>query len=412
MQDILLNVLFILFLLLTTQLFLETRGKRVQRWVRGFIIYLASSAAILFCMHYSITVSEEYRFDLRAAPFILGGFFGGPLVSVGLFLTMIAARFILGFDSGFWGVVLNYGVLLIPLVILNHRYSRLSNRQRMAILLSVILLHVAWSRVVYTVFFHSGVSMSLFVKVNAVKLVVIMVVGLFAEGMLRGSKLREEQELMEKMQLVSHLSASISHEVRNGLTSAHGFFQLLRKKETDPLKLQYIEYALDELNRTEQIVRDFLTFAKPAPKEVTQIQIDQVLENCIALIEPLANMNSIEIKKFLMPTKLTCDEGLLKQVFVNILRNAVEAMPQGGVLEVHMASDNKSNLIAIKDTGTGMSKEQIQRMGTPYFTTKGQKGTGLGMMVAYRIIQEMRGDIRVYSQLGVGTTFVLHLPRE
>ena len=98
------------------------------------------------------------------------------------------------------------------------------------------------------------------------------------------------------------------------------------------------------------------------------------------------------------------------RLFLIYLKNAIEAMPNGGQLEIYMNSNKNVYEISIKDTGVGMNFEQIGRLGKPYFTTKGQKGTGLGMMVAYRVIEELNGKIKVTSQIGKGTTFTIYLP--
>lgn len=411
MKDILLNLSFILIVLFVTQLYLDARGRKFNRRTEAVFIFVSSLVSILFCMTFSITVSEQFRYDLRAIPLILGGLFGGPVVSVGLYVSILLYRLFLGFDSGFWGNVINYGLITIPLLLFSRRFINSGAKQRIFISTLIITSHVLLSRFIYTYIFPSGLPISIFLESNLIKIVSSTFTVLFTEGVIKYKKFREQLENIEKMELVSHLSASISHEVRNGLTSAHGFFQLLRERETDPQKLEYIRFALDELNRTENIVRDFLTFAKPAPRLMKNIHMDHLINNSISLIEPFANMNSIEIRKYLTPFSINGDESLIQQSFINIFKNAIEAMPNGGILEIYMTSGQKENLIAIKDAGIGMTQDQMDRMGTPYYTTKGQGGTGLGMMVAYRVIQELNGKIKVYSKVGKGTTFIIHLPR-
>ena len=176
-------------------------------------------------------------------------------------------------------------------------------------------------------------------------------------------------------------------------------------------KQKYIGIALEEIERSEVIIRDFLTFAKPAPEKIEKINMEQLINSLIELISPLSNMNSIEVEKDLLPFWIQGEKKVIQQAFLNILKNAIEAMPNGGQLVICMNSNEKMNEISIKDTGVGMNLEQIERLGKPYFTTKGQKGTGLGMMVAYRVIEELHGRIKVTSRIGKGTTFTIYLPR-
>lgn len=411
MKDIILNLLFILVILFITLLFVETRGRKFNQKTMNIIIYVSSMVSIVFCMNFSITLGEQFRYDLRAIPLILGGLIGGPVVSISLYISLILYRFILGFDSGFWGNVINYGLITLLLFLFTRRFVSSGAKQRILLSTMIIIFHVLFSHLIYNYLFVSNLPLSIFLQTSLIKIVFSIFIVLFAEGVFQNYKLREKLENIEKMELVSHLSASISHEVRNGLTSAHGFLQLLEKRETDPSKRKYICFALNELTRTEHIVRDFLTFAKPTPNQMRNIHMDQLINNCIALIEPFANMNSIEIRKNLTSFSIKGDESMIQQTFINVFKNAIEAMPNGGVLEINIPPNQKDNVITIKDTGIGMTQEQVARVGTPYYTTKGQKGTGLGMMVAYRVIQELNGNIKVSSQIGKGTTFTIHFPQ-
>jgi two-component system sporulation sensor kinase B len=363
-------------------------------------------------MIFSIYANEQFRYDMRAVPFVIGGLFGGPLVAIGLLFSLFLSRLLIGgFDYGFLGNLINYSLLAL-LIVVSARWFQSSGMKRKVLISFIIMcFHILLSFLVYTYIFVSGLPFDVFIQASLIKLAFTVLIVMTVEGIFRQYRMRDRLINMEKMELISHLSAAISHEVRNGLTSAHGFLQLLDKQETDPKKRSYIRYALDELNRTESIVGDFLTFAKPVPRQISQIQLDKLILNSISIVEPLANMSSIEIRKYLMPFIIQADERLLQQSLINMFKNAIEAMPNGGLLEIHMTSDQKEYLITIKDTGVGMTEEQISRIGTPYYTTKGQKGTGLGMMVAFRVIQKLNGHVKVYSQVGVGTTFVIHLPK-
>lgn len=410
MKDILINLLFIIVVLLVTQLTLQWHRMSLQDKMTKLLIYFAAAVLIFLCMTFSIPVNGQYIYDLRPIPYILGSLFGGPIVSISLYLTILIYRVFIGVDAGFIGAVINYGLLLIPLAILSKRYIKSALHIKLLCAGIVTALHIYISHVTYTHIFYSGLPTDIFIQANLIKTITILSVVIIADAINRFYKMRIQLDSLEKMELVYHLSASISHEVRNGLTSAHGFLYLLKEKETDNEKREYLRIALDELKRTETIIRDFLTFAKPTPKQLKEVEVDQLVKNTIILIEPLAKMNSIEIKKTLDPAKVIGDEGMLQQSLINIFKNAIEAMPHGGTITIAVRSTAEQAIISVKDTGVGMSPDQIQRIGTPYFTTKGQQGTGLGMMVAYRVIHELNGKIEIDSTIGKGTEFRIVLP--
>jgi two-component system sporulation sensor kinase B len=170
-----------------------------------------------------------------------------------------------------------------------------------------------------------------------------------------------------------------------------------------------VDIALEELGRTESIIRDFLTFAKPAPEKVEKINVEELINQSLELIVPLAQMNNIVVDRSLTSFWITGERVMLQQALLNILKNSIEAMPKGGVLSISTTSDEEKKVILIKDTGVGMDIEQLGRLGKPYFTTKGQKGTGLGLMVAYRVIEGLNGKITVDSETGKGTMFRIDL---
>ncbi|ESU70403.1 sensor histidine kinase, partial [Geobacillus thermopakistaniensis] len=221
---------------------------------------------------------------------------------------------------------------------------------------------------------------------------------------------RAELMKMEKMQIVSQMAASISHEIRNPLTVVKGFIQLLQTgrlpRETEE---RYIRIALEELERAEAIIRDYLTFAKPAPKETEPIDVATQLQKVLQMITPMAHMHSIHVSSSLEHGVVIGNVQYFQQCFLNLLKNSIEAMPNGGTL--HVAAENRgaSVVITISDNGVGMTKEQVRRFGEPYFSTK-EKGTGLGAMVAVKIIEQMGGTWTIESAVQKGTTLTITLP--
>jgi PAS domain S-box-containing protein len=223
---------------------------------------------------------------------------------------------------------------------------------------------------------------------------------------------RSEELLLksEKLSIVGQLAAGVAHEIRNPLTSLKGFVQLLNSR-IDGYK-DYFNIMLNELDRINFIVSEFLVIAKPQAVQYERKDIAIILLNTIALINTQAIMNNVQIvSEFHSDIPLIlCDENQLKQVFINILNNSIEAMPNGGEIKIEVRNlEGKEILIRFIDQGCGIPENRIPRLGEPFYTTK-EKGTGLGLMVSYKIIENHRGKINITSEVNKGTTVDIILP--
>ncbi|HZG78471.1 MAG TPA: PAS domain S-box protein [Paenibacillus sp.] len=223
-----------------------------------------------------------------------------------------------------------------------------------------------------------------------------------------------EQELreLEHLKTVSQLAASISHEVRNPLTVTRGFMQILKDTAMEEEKRRrYFELSLEELDRAERIITDYLTFAKPAFQHTEKLELNAELHRIVQVILPYASMENIAVE--IVP----CGEELfvygegqkLHQALINVLKNGIEATSAGGKLTVRLERREGRPVLTVEDTGKGMNEEQLSKLGTPYYTTK-DKGTGLGTMVAFSIFRAMHADIQVESETGRGTRIALSFP--
>ncbi|WP_309120900.1 PAS domain S-box protein [Paenibacillus sp.] len=224
---------------------------------------------------------------------------------------------------------------------------------------------------------------------------------------------KEAEELLirsEKLSVIGQLAAGVAHEIRNPLTSLRGFTQLLRR-ELDPARFYYIETMLSELDRMTYIVNDFMSLSKPQLVAYRNHDLADTLRAVLLVIESEALLHNITVhwdhRGGLPPVR--CDEHRMKQVFLNVLKNAIDAMPDGGAIHLKMEAVDDELLVRIRDEGPGMPKELIDRIGDPFFTTKSD-GTGLGLMICHRIVEAHRGSIRFTSAPGAGTTVDIFLP--
>ena len=184
-----------------------------------------------------------------------------------------------------------------------------------------------------------------------------------------------------------------------------------------PLKKEreFVSIALKELDRATDIINNYLTFAKPAIEKNEKININEEIQQAINVISPLATMNGVEIEQKIDDPEQNQfmsigERKKFQQCLINVMKNGIESMKsKGGKLQIHLSSFQDTVKIEISDQGVGMSQEQINRLGQPYFSTK-ETGTGLGLMVSYSIVKGMNGTIDVSSEVGKGTCFRLNLP--
>ncbi|WP_394236465.1 ATP-binding protein [Niallia oryzisoli] len=214
----------------------------------------------------------------------------------------------------------------------------------------------------------------------------------------------------EKLALVGQMAAGIAHEIRNPLTSIKGFVQLFKSKYTEDQ--EYFDLVLSELDRINLIIGEFLVLAKPTAIVFQDREIQHLIKDVVTLVNTQAIMNNIQIFVEFeadIPT-IVCEENQLKQVFINILKNSIEAMPNGGNIDVKVKKLEKDKVsIRFIDQGIGIQEDRIPTLGEPFYTTK-EKGTGLGLMTSYKIIENHDGELLITSKLHKGTTVEVILP--
>jgi signal transduction histidine kinase len=234
-------------------------------------------------------------------------------------------------------------------------------------------------------------------------------------------RLKESQEQLiqaEKLTSLGQLAASIAHEINNPLSGVLAYTQLLARKVKSgklpkEVALDYLSKMESELTRITKLVRNLLDFARQSPPTMREVDINHVVDRAFDLAAHSAELQHVQVVKELGSSlpEITADFDQLQQVFTNLIMNAIQAMPEGGRLTLRTSIDDTQVKVEVQDTGCGIPPENMPKLFTPFFSTKPEvKGVGLGLAVAYGIIQRHRGRIEVQSKEREGTTFTVYLP--
>ncbi len=231
------------------------------------------------------------------------------------------------------------------------------------------------------------------------------------EDIFERTKLQQELQRAEKMNAIGQLAASVAHEIRNPMTVVKGFLQIFLSKDMSEEDHMYLKLMIEELNRAETIINDYLSLAKPDVGKLEIIEGSEMTEQVMDLMSSYAMMSKnislhTEIKDHV---KIRGNKSELKQVLINILKNGIEAMGDGGKLSMTLEKQGDFGVFIIKDTGIGMTAEELSRLGTAFYSLK-ERGTGMGLMVCYQIVERMKGQIKVSSKKGEGTIFEIMVP--
>jgi two-component system sensor histidine kinase PilS (NtrC family) len=228
--------------------------------------------------------------------------------------------------------------------------------------------------------------------------------------------MEETARRQDRLAAVGRVSAGIAHEIRNPLAAMRGSIQVLRDDlKEDPLRQELMEIVLRESDRLNRIITDFLTYARPRPVAPTEVDLREPLRETFALLRHSPETRPEHVLEEALPAEpvpAMADESAVKQVFWNLARNALIAMPEGGRLRAEMERLDEGRVrITFADTGRGMSPAQVERLFEP-FSSSTTGGTGLGLSIVYQIIRDHGGTINVRSREGHGTTITVELPEK
>jgi signal transduction histidine kinase len=237
------------------------------------------------------------------------------------------------------------------------------------------------------------------------------IVGASGEGS-PGTQGHVQQNLqqLDRLANLGLFSASIAHEIKNGLVAINTFCEVLLEKEENP---EMAKMVRRELKRIDGLVTQMLRLASPKPATMAAVNLHALLDHSLRLMEHQMNGRMVTLRRdyAATPEMVHGDESRLQQAFMNLMMNAVEAMGHGGKLTVTTENAGNNVKIFIRDTGGGIAPENFTQIFDTFFTTK-KNGTGLGLAITRRVIEEHQGEIEVESEMGHGSAFIITLPRE
>jgi signal transduction histidine kinase len=232
-----------------------------------------------------------------------------------------------------------------------------------------------------------------------------------AAGTPSGAHASTEQNLqqLDRLANLGLFSASIAHEIKNGLVAINTFCEVQAEKEENPEMARMVRR---ELKRIDGLVTQMLRLASPKPAAMAPVNVHTLLDLSLRLLEHQMNGRMVTLKRDYraVPVMVQGDESRLQQAFMNLLLNGVEAMGHGGKLTVATESSAGNLKISIHDTGAGITPENFGHIFETFFTTK-KHGTGLGLAITHRVVEEHQGEIEVESEVGHGSTFIITLPQ-
>jgi two-component system sporulation sensor kinase B len=411
-KDYVLNIFIILSPLLFYP-YINKLSKRTKHY--RTLLCIVFSIALILTMSYPINI-HGVNYDFRSIPLVIGSLYGGAVVSILLFAILLLYRYILDSPSN-----LLYAVAVIPSLVIflvsMRKYNALSliPKMGMAFLLCTLLKLITLNGYLLLSGRVDYLNDQLLVTMETyiVQGVIVVICVYIMEFIRSHVQMQEEMVNAEKMKIVSDMAASVAHEIRNPLTAVRGFIQLFGSQNLSEDKtVYYRNICLQELDRAQQIITDYLTLAKPDPEVLQKININDEIKYLSNLLHTYAIYNNIQIEGVVteeVSPIIIGERYKFRQSVINIGKNAIEAMSENGTLMIKAERDLDNVIITISDDGIGMTPEQISRLGTPYYSTK-EKGTGLGTMVSFGIIKKMNGKIEIKSIVGQGTEYTITFP--
>ncbi|MBY0121763.1 sensor histidine kinase [Bacillus sp. S/N-304-OC-R1] len=408
-KDIFVNLLIVLSPIYFYQWIFSNPNKKFYKVLAGICFGAASILSMEFPIIHA-SYGGTFIWDLRYFPFVICILYMGPISGTICGILLVSYRFFLGGSAASLNVFISSIILFAAFILFRPIFHKLSIVKKYLVSFISSILIFALVIISINIHFHlvglssSIINSELLFQTAISYILCFLIYTYFTESKLNRLNLVEEIHKAEKLNIVSELAASIAHEIRNPLTVVRGFIQLTKSK-VDPTTQNYMNTAINELDRAETIISDYLNFAKPQLTErFESFNASIGIKETILLMNSYANIKGIELNSQIdKEVYIEGDPLKFKQALLNIIKNAIEATDKGNVSVLASFNHKKGQvIIEVIDTGSGMSKEHLQKIGKAFYTTK-TEGTGLGLMVTFRLIEAIGGSLTFESEVGKGT---------
>lgn len=386
---------------------------KMRSYSRTFIL-LISSICLFLAMTFASSVVDGVIFDIRYVIMFFGLVYGGIQTALILLIEFVLYRFYLG-GEGKWVAMIILACTSCVSLWFSHLYKTTNRKMLVSLLAGLVFSLVALALTYF--FFPRYVieypAYHIFVIPLQNSVGIWLLMSLFSKSV-TDKEIFFKHAQNDKRETMSHVAASLAHEVRNPLTAVKGFLKLIQEDPRNLIKNeQYIKICLDEIQRTESILSEYLSISKPLTARHQLISFSEQINASRDVMSPFANMHNVELEVHTpdTPVLIMANPDEIKQVLVNFIKNAVEACSEmaNGKVTLKLLAEEKNALLVIKDNGMGMNEGQISRLGSIYFSTK-SNGTGLGLTYSYQVIQALGGTVSVFSKPQVGTMFHISFP--
>ncbi|RFU67535.1 sporulation kinase [Peribacillus saganii] len=395
----------ILPILIYNLFFREGHDSRRKSWILALFLLIM----LFLTMSFPVEFIKGYRYDLRLIPIIVAFVYGGIAPGLVMVISMLVYRFYIG-GPGFYLSVVMYSIPTIIFIYYVQKYKITGMRKKL-IAVSLGFLIIVLTKTIALIFTNQFEQFPFMIIFYPINLACLLTVVFLIESINQQLSLRKELQRTEKLNGINQLAASVAHEVRNPMTAVRGFLQLMSGDDNlNDVHRNYVNISLQELDRAQSIISDYLSLAKPHNQALTIINISNEVKKTIELMTSYSNIQNISIHTSIQgELYIKGNKDEIKQVLVNIMKNGIEAMPSGGTLSVILFEEVGMVSIEIIDNGMGMNYETLKNLGTPFYSTK-EKGTGVGLTISYNLIESMKGKIMVNSEIGKGTHFIIKFP--
>lgn len=391
---------------------LSQTNKKIFNFYAGLFLGIISVLAMEFPIASGTVEGHVFIWDLRWIPFVFGVLYMGPIVGGISGLVLVGYRFGLGGGAAAINVFILAVILYIFVVLIRESYGSMTifKKYVSSFFLSIVTFTIVLSAIGIHFHYINNISiflskgLSLFMNIGLSYIIVFLIYTYFLESTLSNIELREKVYQVEKLEMISDLAATFDHEVRNPLTAVRGFIELAMN-QGNKVNQTYLNVAIQELDRVEFIISDYLNLAKSSKeKRYEKFCLSESLKETVLLMDAHSIKYCVKLTSEVEDDLYTYgDKFKFKQAILNLIKNALEATEYGEVVvSACFLEDTESIMMKITDNGRGMTKEEVRSLGKAYYTSK-TEGTGQGVMATFQLIKAMNGTIEYVSEKGKGT---------